>query len=65
MRILSALSWLAVMSIAGLAIGLSQAIPRTSTESLSAPSIPGAAFGPSIDEAVLRLGGDVTRCLGE
>ncbi len=59
MRILSALSWIAVASIAALAISLAQACPRIDVAALSSPAIPDAAFGWSIEEAISRLGGDV------
>ncbi len=66
MRFVSAmLSWLAVCLIVALAISASQAIPRTSTESLSSPPVPGAAFGPSIYEAITLMGGDAEKSLGE
>ncbi len=61
-HIISTLSWIAIACIAIVSLSL---CPRTNTESLSSPPIPGAAFGPSIDEVVARLGGDVEKSLGE
>ncbi len=55
-------SWLVILSIVVISLSL---CPRTSTESLSSPPIPGAAFGPTIDEKVLSLGGDIEKMLGE
>ncbi len=58
-------AWVVIACVVVLSISLAQACPRTSIESLSSPPVPGAAFGPTIDEAITLMGGDAEKSLGE